>query len=58
MGAYFFEFKSPGQPWRRHDSQPATSEASAWLMLAAWERYSPSERWRFVHPIHPIHPIQ
>jgi hypothetical protein len=51
MGLYFLEFKSPGQPWRRHDCQPATSEASAWLMLAAWERYSPSQRWRFVHPI-------
>ena len=51
MGVYFLEFKSPGQPWRRHDGQPATSEASAWLMLAAWERYSPSQRWRFVHPI-------
>jgi hypothetical protein len=57
MGHYFLEFKLPGQPWCRHDSQPATSEASAWLMLAAWERYSPSERWRFVYPIS-SHPIQ
>ena len=49
---YKLQFKAPGQPWRDHSSAPAATESEAWDKLAAWERYSPAERWRWVRQVH------
>ena len=34
--------------WEDHHSQPFATESEAWDKLAAWERYSPRDRWRWV----------
>ena len=48
---YRLQFKSPGQSWQDHDSAPVNTEAEAWDKLAAWERYSPTDRWRWTRTI-------
>jgi len=45
---YRLQFKAPGQPWRNFDTEPLATESEAWAKLAAWERYAPRDRWRWV----------
>jgi len=47
---YQLQFKAPGQPWQDHTSSPVATESEAWEKLAAWERYCPTDRWRWVRP--------
>ena len=48
---YFIEYQTPGKPWQRIDCLPVATEEEAWDKMAAWERYCPSERWRWVRPL-------
>ncbi len=48
---YRIQYKAPGQLWQDHTSAPATTESEAWAKLAAWQRYCPNERWRWVRPV-------
>jgi len=48
---YRLQFKPPGQPWQDHTSAPAVTESEAWEKLAAWERYCPTDRWRWVRAV-------
>ena len=48
---YRLQFKTPSQPWQDHTSQPVATEAEAWAKLTAWERYSPTDRWRWVRTL-------
>ena len=49
---YRLQLKPRGAgPWLDFDCAPAETEQAAWDKLAAWERYCPADRWRWVRTI-------
>ena len=48
---YQLQMLSLSGKWEAMNVQPKATEAEAWQQLAAWERYCPSDRFRWVRNV-------